>query len=55
MGVGIVSPPDIAINFRKAREIGLKIPFGFLERATFVYDYQGRMVRRNGEAVDRAE
>ncbi len=55
VGVGIVSPPDIAINFRKAREIGLKIPFGFLERATFVYDYQGRMVRRNGEAVDRAE
>ena len=54
VGVGIVSPPDIAINFRKAREIGLKIPFGFLERATYVYDYQGRVVRRNGEAVDRA-
>lgn len=52
VGVGIVSPPDIAINFRKAREIGLKIPFGFLERATYVYDYQGRIVRRNGVAVD---
>jgi len=55
VGVGIVSPPDIAINFRKAREIGLKIPFNFLERATYVYDYQGRIVRGNGEAVDRAE
>ncbi len=52
VGVGIVSPPDIAINFRKAREIGLRIPFGFLERATYVYDYQGRIVRRNGVAVD---
>lgn len=51
VGVGIVSPPDIAINFRKAREIGLKIPFRFLERATYVYDYQGRIVRRNGEPV----
>ena len=49
--VGIVSPPDIAINFRKAREIGLKIPFRFLERATYVYDYQGRIVRREGETV----
>ncbi len=49
--VGIVSPPDIAINFRKAREIGLKIPFQFLESATYVYDYQGETVRRNGEAV----
>ena len=49
--VGIVSPPDIAINFRKAREIGLKIPFQFLESATFVYDYRGQTVRRNGEAV----
>ena len=49
--VGIVSPPDIAINFRKAREIGLKIPFQFLESANYVYDYQGRTVRRNGEAV----
>ena len=49
--VGVVSPPDIAINFRKAREIGLAIPFGFFESATFVYDYEGRMVRNNGKAV----
>lgn len=46
--VGVVSPPDIAINFRKAREIGLKIPFRFFESASFIYDYEGRTVRYNG-------
>jgi putative ABC transport system substrate-binding protein len=49
--VGIVSPPDIAINFRKAREIGLKVPFRFFESASFVYDYDGRPVRVNGRSV----
>ena len=49
--VGIVSPPDIAINFLKAREIGLEIPFSFFESASFVYDYDGRIVRNNGKAV----
>ena len=46
--VGIVSPPDIAINFRKAREVGLKIPFKFFESATTIYDYDGVMVRSEG-------
>ena len=49
--VGIVSPPDIAINFRKAREIALDVPFSFLESASFVYDYEGRLVRENGKAI----
>jgi len=49
--VGVVSPPDIAINFLKAREIGLKIPFGFIESASFIYDYDGRQVRDNGKAM----
>jgi hypothetical protein len=40
-----VSPPDIAISFLKAREIGLKVPFPFFENASFVYDYEGRPVR----------
>ena len=52
--VGIVSPPDIAINFRKAREIALDIPFNFLESASFVYDYEGRLVRENGKAITPA-
>lgn len=49
--VGIVSPPDIAINFRKARQIGLELPFSFLESAGYVYDYEGRIVRNNGKSV----
>ena len=49
--VGIVSPPDIAINFLKAREIGLEVPFSFFESASFVYDYEGRTVRDNGKPV----
>ncbi len=49
--VGIVSPPDIAISFRKAREIALEIPFGFFESAGFIYDYEGHPVRENGKSV----
>jgi len=43
--VGVVSPPDIAISFRKVREIGLKMPFSFIEGAGFIYDYDGKIVR----------
>jgi putative ABC transport system substrate-binding protein len=46
--VGIVSPPDISISFLKAHEIGMRIPFSFFESASFIYDYQGRAVRRVG-------
>ncbi len=49
--VGIVSPPDIAINFRRARQIGLDIPIAFFESANYIYDYEGRLVRRLGEPV----
>ena len=51
MVVGIVSPPDIAVNFRKAREIGLKIPFNFLESATYIYDYDGKVVRNSRTSI----
>jgi putative ABC transport system substrate-binding protein len=44
--VGIVSPPDIAISFLKAREINMHVPFSFFEAASFVYDYGGVPVRR---------
>jgi putative ABC transport system substrate-binding protein len=43
--VGLVTPPDMAINFLKAREIGLRVPFNFFEIASFVYDYEGKAVR----------
>jgi putative ABC transport system substrate-binding protein len=52
--VGVAAPPDIAISFRRAREIGLRIPFDFFEAATFVYDYQGRQVRAFGQRVATA-
>jgi len=43
--VGIVSPPDIAVSFLKAREIGMRVPFSLFETATFVYDYDGQLAR----------
>ena len=43
--VGIVSPPDVAISFRKAREIGLRVPFTLFEGATVVYDNDGVLAR----------
>ncbi|MGI9451702.1 MAG: hypothetical protein ACR2QH_13860, partial [Geminicoccaceae bacterium] len=51
--VGIVSPPDIAINFRRARQIGLEIPFSFFESANYVYDYEGKAVRLRGRDLTR--
>jgi putative ABC transport system substrate-binding protein len=50
--VGIVTPPDVAINFRVARKIGLKIPLSFVESAAFIYDYYGKLARAFGELVD---
>lgn len=50
--VGVVSPPDIAINFMKAKQINLKIPFSFFESASFVYDYNGKLVREEGQVVN---
>jgi putative ABC transport system substrate-binding protein len=46
--VGVVSPPDVAISFRKAREIGMKIPFSLFESATTIYDNDGKLVRSGG-------
>lgn len=47
--VGVVQPPDIAINFLKAREIGLQIPFSFFESATIVYGPDGSLARNMGQ------
>ena len=51
--VGIVTPPDVAINFKIIKKIGLKIPFHFFENAAFIYDYEGKPVRSFGEKVIR--
>lgn len=49
--VGVLSPPDIAINFLRARQIGLKIPFRFFELAEDVYGPSGAPVRRRGATL----
>jgi putative ABC transport system substrate-binding protein len=49
--VGVLTPPDVAINFAKARELGLRIPFTLFERATTIYDAQGRLALLDGQAV----
>jgi putative ABC transport system substrate-binding protein len=49
--VGTVSPPDIAIDFQKAREDGLQIPFSFFESATVVYNDAGVLVRNAAASV----
>ncbi len=52
--VGVVSPPDVAFSFRKASNLGLKIPFSLFEAATTIYDNDGRLVRAaTGGAADR--
>jgi putative tryptophan/tyrosine transport system substrate-binding protein len=49
--VGVVSPPDVAISFLKASEIGLRVPFDVFETASRVYDRRGRIVRLDGRIV----
>ncbi len=49
--VGLVSPPDIAINFRRAKAIGLRVPFNIFESASTIYSYDGRASRINGVSV----
>jgi putative tryptophan/tyrosine transport system substrate-binding protein len=46
--VGVVSPPDVAISFRKARDIGMRIPFSLFESASIIYDNDGKLVRSGG-------
>jgi putative ABC transport system substrate-binding protein len=52
--VGTVSPPDIAIDFQKAREDGLKIPFSFFESASVIYNFAGKLVRNAAANVSAA-
>ncbi|MGL4241633.1 MAG: ABC transporter substrate-binding protein [Beijerinckiaceae bacterium] len=51
--VGVVSPPDIAISFRKVRDIGMTVPLAFFEAASTIYDYDGKAVRIEGVSVQR--
>jgi putative tryptophan/tyrosine transport system substrate-binding protein len=49
--VGVVTPPDIAISFRKIRDIGMTVPLSFFEAAGTIYDYNGKAVRIDGVNV----
>lgn len=49
--VGVVSPPDIAVSFRKVRDIGMTIPLAIFEAAGTIYDYDGKAVRIDGANV----
>ena len=51
ISVGIVSPPDVAISFRKAREIGMRIPMPLFEGASVIFDNDGRLARSNAGNV----
>lgn len=48
--VGVVSPPDVALNFLRLRAAGLRAPFAMLEAAAWVYDAEGRPARLRGRA-----
>lgn len=52
--VGVVSPPDIAISFRKVRDIGMTVPLSMFEAAGTIYDYEGKAVRIDGANVKKA-
>ncbi len=49
--VGIVSPPDISISFQTAKTIGETIPFEIFENASFVYGYDGTLLREYGKTI----
>jgi putative ABC transport system substrate-binding protein len=49
--VGLVSPPEIAINFRRARQTGLQLPLSFFEKAATVYNSQANLVRWRGSRI----
>ena len=49
--VGIVTPPDISISFQTVKRIGEIIPFDIFENASFIYDYDGTMIRSFGKNV----
>lgn len=51
LDVGLVMPPDIAIDMSKAKALGLAVPFRLFEAASVIYDYEGRLVRLNGRAL----
>lgn len=53
MKVGVVTPPDMSINFRKVRDAGASIPLSIFAAAGTIFDYDGSLVRLDGKASAR--
>lgn len=49
--VGVVTPPDISLSFKTAKRIGEEIPFDIFENASFLYGYDGSVLRTFGKKV----
>jgi ABC-type uncharacterized transport system substrate-binding protein/MFS family permease len=49
--VGVINPPDIAINFKMVQKINMKIPFSFFEMANLIFNYQGEKVKTRGSIL----
>ncbi len=49
--VGVITPPDIAVNFKQIRKINMKIPFNFFELANLVINDQGKKVKSKGSIL----
>ncbi len=49
--VGVIKPPDIAINFKMVKKIDMKIPFSFFELTNLVYNYRGEIVKSKGSIL----
>ncbi len=52
--VGVISPPDIAINFEQAQRIDQAIPFVLMEMASEVYGTDGTTIRAQGKSVEES-
>lgn len=51
MKVGIVSPPDISVNFLKLKELDIQIPFDFFEISSTIYNSDGKIVKQDGKLL----
>lgn len=53
LAVGVISPPDIAVNFRRLRASGTSLPLALFEAAGTLFDYESRLVRSTGVSAGR--
>ena len=49
MSVGVLEPPEVALDFKAMKAAGHRVPFELFERAAVIYDGEGHRVRQNGQ------